>query len=80
MEGTQSQSAGRGKDEYIRKGHEITVDRGQLQNHKQKHERWKRIHINMGGYKRHSQRPMDKSYNKAQGTPSTETDTKDICR
>lgn len=29
----------------------------------------------MGGYKRHSQRPMNKSHIKAEGTPSTE----DIC-
>lgn len=49
------------------------MDRGQLQNHEQAHVRWKRI--NMGGYKRHSQRPMNKSHIKAEGTPSTE----DIC-
>lgn len=62
----------------MRKGHEVTVDRGQLQNHEQTHVRWKRI--NMGGYKRHSQRPVNKSHIKAEGTPSTETDTKDIRR
>lgn len=48
----------------MRKGHEVTVDRGQLQNHEQTHVRWKRI--NMGGYKRHSQRPVNKSHIKAE--------------